>query len=77
MTNLELLSEISGLLPSTIEASYKWVLQAMTAALKERVRELEEGLRDLADGVQGLPPLTAIAGVLTKQYEAARKLLNK
>lgn len=49
MTNIEILSEISGLLPSTIEASYKWVLEAMTAAREEGRREGAVGFAEWKD----------------------------
>lgn len=42
----------------------------------QRIKELEEGLRELMEGVAGLPPLTAIAGVLEKQYTKAKHLLT-
>ena len=45
--------------------------------LQEEVRRLREALEGLMKGVEGLPPLTAIAGTLTKQYEAARTALQQ
>lgn len=43
---------------------------------REKVRRLREGLNELMIGVDGLPPLTAIAGVLEKQYSNAKQLLT-
>lgn len=41
------------------------------------IKELVEGLEYLMKGVDGLPPLTAIAGTLEKQYSAAKQLIQK
>lgn len=43
--------------------------------LKQR-DELREALKELMDGVRGLPPLTAIVGTLTGQYEKAEQALK-
>lgn len=39
--------------------------------------ELLNALQALMDGVANLPPLTAIEGVLEKQYKQAEKAINK
>lgn len=41
------------------------------------IAELKEALKELCDGIEGLPPRTAIAGTLTRQYSKARKLLDE
>jgi len=38
--------------------------------------ELREALKNLMDGVRGLPPLTAIVGVLEKQYKQAEAAIK-
>lgn len=47
------------------------------AELREENERLREGLRELLEGVQQLPPLTAIAGVLEPQCNKAKQLMNK
>ena len=44
---------------------------------EDQNKELIEVLEDLMKGINGLPPLTAIQGVLEKQYEKAKKSLKK
>ena len=44
--------------------------------LKQR-DELLEALKEVCKGVQGLPALSAIQGVLTKQYEKAQRAITK
>ena len=39
-------------------------------------KKLREALITLMDGVQGLPPLTAIQGTLTKEWEIAEEALK-
>jgi len=39
--------------------------------------ELLESLKQLMEGVDGLPPLTAITGTLTKQYKQAQQAIKK
>lgn len=39
--------------------------------------ELLNALQALMDGVANLPPLTAIEGILEKQYKQAEKAINK
>ena len=39
--------------------------------------ELANAETALCDGIAGLPPLTAIAGVLTEEYEAMRAAVAK
>lgn len=54
------------------ESHYQQLLEAE----REKVRRLRDGLNELMIGVDGLPPLTAIAGVLEKQYSNAKQLLT-
>lgn len=39
--------------------------------------ELLKALQNLMKGVEGLPPLTAIAGLLENEYREAEKAINK
>lgn len=39
--------------------------------------DLLEALQNLMKGVEGLPPLTAIAGALEKQYKQAEQAIKK
>lgn len=47
------------------------------AKLVAAAPELLEALQDLLKGVNGLPPLTAIAGVLTQQCKHAEAAIKK
>lgn len=47
------------------------------AVLFSSAYELLDALQTLMDGVANLPPLTAIEGVLEKQYKQAEKAINK
>jgi len=51
-------------------------LKAINEVVEQR-DELLESLKELMEGVRGLPPLTAIVGVLTKQYEKAQLAITK
>jgi len=44
---------------------------------KRQRDELIEALRELLKGIEGLPPLTAIAGMLEKQYSKATQILKR
>jgi len=46
-----------------------------TGLLRQR-DELREALQSLMGGVRGLPPLTAIAGTLEKQYKQAEAAIK-
>ena len=45
--------------------------------LEAEKKELIEALTNLLNAVHGLPPLTAIAGVLEDEYKSAENLINK
>ena len=62
----------TGLLPSQMDA-----LLIQKRSVEKQNKRLLEALKELCDGVRGLPPLTAIAGVLTKQYEKAQLVIKK
>lgn len=49
----------------------------LPSELLQQRDELKEALQSLMDGVRGLPPLTAIAGVLEKQYKQAEAAIKK
>jgi len=51
--------------------------QKANAKLIAAAPELLEALKVLMEGVVGLPPLTAIAGTLTKQYKQAEQAIKK
>jgi DNA-binding transcriptional MerR regulator len=62
---------------TSVAARYaKSAMQHYDELLQQR-DELLEALKELMEGVRGLPPLTAIAGILTKQYEKAQRAITK
>ena len=48
----------------------------LPSELLQQRDELREALQNLIDEVRGLPPLTAIAGVLEKQYKQAEAAIK-
>lgn len=61
---------------SALAAMSAWERQ-QTSLLREENKRLREAITALLKGIDGLPPLTAIAGVLEKQYSAAKSLLSE
>lgn len=54
-----------------VDADKKYV-----AGLQKENQELKEALKYLMEGVEGLPPLTAIQGTLIHHFEVAKKALK-
>lgn len=52
------------------------IINAMIEFASTENAELREALRDLVIGIESLPPLRAIEGVLEKQYTQAKQLLT-
>ena len=50
--------------------------EKQTSELLRQRDELREALQSLMGGVRGLPPLTAIAGTLEKQYKQAEAAIK-
>lgn len=48
----------------------------LPSELLQQRDELREALQNLMDGVRGLPPLTAIVGVLERQYKQAEAAIK-
>lgn len=47
--SIDILSDVSGLQPSTIEKQYPWVLKAMDIYAEERCKPLVEALEKIID----------------------------
>ncbi|MDR2148541.1 MAG: hypothetical protein LBE91_19030 [Tannerella sp.] len=53
------------------------LMQSEIVRLENEKQELIETVNDLLTGIKGLPPLTAIAGTLEKQWTRATSVLSK
>lgn len=52
-------------------------LDQAVVSLKAEIERKDAAIRNLIDGINGLPPLTAIVGALTEQCRRAEQALTK